>query len=144
MAVLSDENSKAAFTLLEIALLVTLTSEDNGVSQLAAKGLRYLAYLETVGNLSGPIEDDDFLSKRHLVYEQLGDPRVLIVGTCPLSYPPLCLPHDSFQAGSDTKSGYGKRCVYFPTRLRSTLRSGKNAIGVGLICTTLSETQLKT
>lgn len=71
-----------AFVLVEIALLVTLTSEDSAVSHLAAKGLRYLAYLETLpGSPPAPVVDDEQLSKRHLVYEQLGDPRIVIVGT---------------------------------------------------------------
>ncbi|KAJ7724736.1 hypothetical protein DFH07DRAFT_1066990 [Mycena maculata] len=80
-AVQTDEGRAPAFVLVEIALLVTLTSEDNGVAQLAARGLRYLAYLETLpGVPPAPVEDDEQLSKRHLVYEQLGDPRVVIVG----------------------------------------------------------------
>ncbi|KAJ7167823.1 hypothetical protein C8R46DRAFT_1350755 [Mycena filopes] len=80
-AIQADEMRTSAFTLVEIALLVTLTSEDNGVSQLAGKGLRYLAYLENIpGSASAPVVDDEVLSKRHLVYEQLGDPRIPIVG----------------------------------------------------------------
>ncbi|KAJ7034157.1 hypothetical protein C8F04DRAFT_582650 [Mycena alexandri] len=80
-AIQTDEKRTSAFALVEIALLVTLPSEDNSVSQLAAKGLRYLAYLENIPNAaSASIVDDEVLSKRHLVYEQLGDPRVPIVG----------------------------------------------------------------
>ncbi|KAJ6460124.1 hypothetical protein C8R47DRAFT_1161242 [Mycena vitilis] len=80
-AIQIDDALISALVLVEIALLVTLTSEDNGVSQLASKGLRYLAYLEsTPGAMPTPVVDDDVMSKRHLVYEQLGDPRVLIVG----------------------------------------------------------------
>ncbi|KAJ7094350.1 hypothetical protein C8R44DRAFT_384405 [Mycena epipterygia] len=80
-AVRLDEGRTPAFVLVEIALLVTLTSEESSISQLAAKGLRYIAYLESVpGAPPPPIADDDTLSKRHLVYEQLGDPRVIIVG----------------------------------------------------------------
>ncbi|KAF7352222.1 hypothetical protein MVEN_01185600 [Mycena venus] len=80
-AIQNDEHRTSALALVELALLVTLASEDNRVSQLAAKGLRYLAYLEGVpGASSAPVVDDDMASKRHLVYEQMGDPRVLIVG----------------------------------------------------------------
>ncbi|KAJ6560168.1 hypothetical protein B0H19DRAFT_1376000 [Mycena capillaripes] len=79
-ATLGDESRMSSLALVEIALLVTLTSEDNSVSQLAAKGLRYLAYMESVPGASSLPADDDVMSKRHLVYEQLGDPRVLIVG----------------------------------------------------------------
>ncbi|KAJ6540091.1 hypothetical protein B0H10DRAFT_2170598 [Mycena sp. CBHHK59/15] len=77
----NDDGRTPAFVLVEIALLVTLTSEDTNVSYLAAKGLRHLAYLESVpGAPPAPVVDDELRSKRHLVYEQLGDPRVLIVG----------------------------------------------------------------
>ncbi|KAJ7668141.1 hypothetical protein B0H17DRAFT_990194 [Mycena rosella] len=77
----NDEGRCPAFVLAEIALLVTLSSEDSSISFLAAKGLRYIAYLEGVpGAPPAPVVDDELLSKRHLVYEQLGDPRVLIVG----------------------------------------------------------------
>ncbi|KAJ6587786.1 hypothetical protein B0H10DRAFT_2233906 [Mycena sp. CBHHK59/15] len=75
----NDDGRTPAFVLVEIALLVTLTSEDTNVSYLAAKGLRHLAYLESVpGAPPAPVVDDELRSKRHLVYEQLGDPRVLI------------------------------------------------------------------
>ncbi|KAJ7181585.1 hypothetical protein C8R43DRAFT_1229418 [Mycena crocata] len=80
-SVCTDEARTPAFVLAEIALLVTLTSEDSDISYLAARGLRYLAYLESVpGAPPAPVADDEQLSKRHLVYEQLGDPRVVIVG----------------------------------------------------------------
>ncbi|KAJ7458402.1 hypothetical protein B0H11DRAFT_187286 [Mycena galericulata] len=80
-AIRNDPARMPAFVLVEIALLVTLTSEDSAVSHLAAKGLRYLAYLETLpGAPPAPVVDDEQLSKRHLVYEQLGDPRIVIVG----------------------------------------------------------------
>ncbi|KAJ6532260.1 hypothetical protein DFH09DRAFT_1370329 [Mycena vulgaris] len=76
-----DEGRAPAFVLAEIALLVTLTSEDSAISYIAARCLRYLAYLEGVpGAPPAPVVDDELLSKRHLVYEQLGDPRVIIVG----------------------------------------------------------------
>ncbi|CAK5277391.1 unnamed protein product [Mycena citricolor] len=79
--VLMNEARTPAFILVEISLLVTLTSEDSSVSQLAAKALRHLAYLETLpGAPPTSISDDELLSKRHLVYQQLGDPRVIIVG----------------------------------------------------------------
>lgn len=90
--------------LVEIALLVTLTSEDNAVSLLAAKGLRYLAYLERLpGAAPAPLDDDEMLSKRHLVYEQLGDPRVPIVGTSS-SPRSLCAPY-----AVSGRVGYQKR-----------------------------------
>lgn len=76
-----DAARSPALVLAEIALLVTLTSEDSTVSFLASKGLRHIAYLEGVpGAPPPPVVDDELLSKRHLVYEQLGDPRVVIVG----------------------------------------------------------------
>ncbi|KAJ7620066.1 hypothetical protein FB45DRAFT_146957 [Roridomyces roridus] len=80
-AIQTDPDRVAAFVLVEIALLVTLTSEDSQISQLAARGLRYIAYLENLpGAPAALIADDEQLSQRHIVYEQLGDPRVMIVG----------------------------------------------------------------
>ncbi|KAF8207849.1 hypothetical protein K438DRAFT_2013261 [Mycena galopus ATCC 62051] len=80
-AIQTDENLTSSLALVELALLITLASEANNVSQLAARGLRYVAYLESLpGALAPPVVDDDLASKRHLVYEQLGDPRVVVVG----------------------------------------------------------------
>lgn len=69
-----------AFALAEIAFLVSLTSADKGVSQLAAQGLRCIAQAECQG---GPVNSgvpEEERSKRHAVYEQLGDPNVVVVG----------------------------------------------------------------
>ncbi|KAJ7265356.1 hypothetical protein B0H12DRAFT_1201035 [Mycena haematopus] len=77
----NDQNLVSSLALVELALLVTLASEANNVSQLAARGLRYVAYIESLpGASAAPVGDDDMVSKRHLVYEQLGDPRVVFVG----------------------------------------------------------------
>ncbi|CAA7259350.1 unnamed protein product [Cyclocybe aegerita] len=76
-----DPRRIPAFGLAEIAFLVALTSADNGISQLAAKGLRLLAYAER--QQSAPINmtiTDEERSKRNPVYEQLGDPRITVVG----------------------------------------------------------------
>jgi hypothetical protein len=78
-AVQNDEVRSPALVLAEIALLVALSSEDSAISNVAAKGLRCIAFLEGLPG-GPPVVDDDLLSKRHLVYEQLGDPRVVIVG----------------------------------------------------------------
>ncbi|THV03328.1 hypothetical protein K435DRAFT_835905 [Dendrothele bispora CBS 962.96] len=70
-----------AFLLTEIALLVTLPSADNGISHLAAQGLRLLAHLE---NQSGapvnPTVSEDDQPKRYPVYDRLGDPKIIVVG----------------------------------------------------------------
>ncbi|KAJ7821199.1 hypothetical protein B0H14DRAFT_2831907 [Mycena olivaceomarginata] len=80
-AIQNDPNLKSSLLLVELSLLVTIASEDNNVSQMAARSLRYLAFLESApGAEAAPVADDDLVSKRHLVYEQMGDPRVLIVG----------------------------------------------------------------
>ncbi|KAJ3504772.1 hypothetical protein NLJ89_g7765 [Agrocybe chaxingu] len=76
-----DPRRIPAFALAEIAFLVALTSADNGISQLAAKGLRLLAYAER--QQSAPVNvtiTDEERSKRNPVYEQLGDPRITVVG----------------------------------------------------------------
>jgi neurofibromin 1 len=71
-----------AFALAEIAFVVSLTSADSGVSQSASKGLRILA--ETDRQQGAPLPalgDQDDRKSRNAVYEQLGDPNVMIVGT---------------------------------------------------------------
>jgi neurofibromin 1 len=71
-----------AFALAEIAFVVSLTSADSGVSQSASKGLRVLA--ETDRQPGAPLlpsGDQDDRKSRNVVYEQLGDPNVMIVGT---------------------------------------------------------------
>ncbi|KAF7302288.1 Ras-GAP domain-containing protein [Mycena indigotica] len=80
-AVRNHEDRAPALALVEISLLVTLTTESMPIAQMAAKGLRTLAKLEARPDAPPPpVLDDDLISKRHLVYEQLGDPRVVVVG----------------------------------------------------------------
>ena len=64
----------------EVAFLVTLTSSDTPVSTIAAKGLREIAIAECLPNPRRPFEESDEAAKRYPLYEQLGDPSVLIVG----------------------------------------------------------------
>jgi neurofibromin 1 len=72
-----------AFALAEVAFLVSLTSADSGVSQSAAKGLRLLAQMERQpGAPVNPSGNEEDRSKRYPIYEQLGDPKVMIVGEC--------------------------------------------------------------
>ncbi|KAF9226729.1 hypothetical protein BS17DRAFT_500836 [Gyrodon lividus] len=70
-----------AFALSEISFLVSLTSVNSDVSQLAAQGLRLIAQAErhpdAPANM-GLTEEEK--SKRNPIYEQLGDPSVVIVG----------------------------------------------------------------
>ncbi|KAI6003613.1 hypothetical protein EDD15DRAFT_2567619 [Pisolithus albus] len=70
-----------AFALTEIAFLVSLTSANSEVSQLAAQGLRSIAQAER--HPKAPINTgltEEERSKRNPIYEQLGDPGVVIVG----------------------------------------------------------------
>ncbi|KAF8165773.1 hypothetical protein B0H34DRAFT_794124 [Crassisporium funariophilum] len=80
-AVQCDPRRVPAFVLSEISFLVALTSADNSISQLAAKGLRMLSHAERQPNapVNHTITDED-RSKRNPIYEQLGDPRVTVVG----------------------------------------------------------------
>lgn len=69
------------FILAEIGFLVSLTSADSHVSHLAAKGLRLLSHAERQPD--APVNKavtDEVRSKRNPIYEQLGDPKVMIVG----------------------------------------------------------------
>ncbi|KAG5638079.1 hypothetical protein H0H81_001929 [Sphagnurus paluster] len=80
-AIQRDPARVPAFVLAEIAFLVALTSADSNVSQLAAKGLRFLANAERQRGapVNQAISDED-RSKRNPIYEQLGDPKVMVVG----------------------------------------------------------------
>ena len=64
----------------EVAFLVALTSADTVVSMIAAKGLREIAIAECLPNPQRPFEESDEAAKRYPLYEQLGDPSVLVVG----------------------------------------------------------------
>jgi len=67
--------------MTEIAFLVSLTSVSSDVSQLAAQGLRLIAQAER--HPGAPVNHgltEEERSKRNPIYEQLGDPRVVIVG----------------------------------------------------------------
>lgn len=70
-----------AMALAELAFLVSLTSADNTVSIMAAKGLRAIAMVER--GPGAPYNHDlpeDERIKRYPVYDQLGDPKVMAVG----------------------------------------------------------------
>ncbi|KIJ20411.1 hypothetical protein PAXINDRAFT_166473 [Paxillus involutus ATCC 200175] len=70
-----------AFALSEISFLVSLTSVNSDVSQLAAQGLRLIAQAER--HPDAPVNmglTEEERSKRNPIYEQLGDPSVVIVG----------------------------------------------------------------
>lgn len=65
----------------EISFLVALTSADNSISQLAAKGLRLVSHAERQpGAPLNPTVSEDDRSKKYPIYEQLGDPRITVVG----------------------------------------------------------------
>ncbi|KAF4620069.1 hypothetical protein D9613_004830 [Agrocybe pediades] len=76
-----DPNRIPALALAEIAFLVELTSADNDISHLAAKGLRLIAHAERQENapVNACITEED-RSKRNPIYEQLGDPGITIAG----------------------------------------------------------------
>jgi hypothetical protein len=74
-----------AFALAEIAFVVSLTSADSGVSQAAAKGLRILAQTDSLTREKVSPGSDNDRESRNSIYEQLGDPNVVVVGTCRLS-----------------------------------------------------------
>ncbi|KAF8076811.1 hypothetical protein FPV67DRAFT_1605221 [Lyophyllum atratum] len=77
----TDPARVSAFALAEIAFLVALTSADIKVSNLAAKGLRFLANAERQPGapVNHTVSDED-RSKRNPIYEQLGDPKIMLVG----------------------------------------------------------------
>jgi hypothetical protein len=68
------------FAMAEIGLLITLTSADNEVTKLAAHGLRMIAHAERQHEGTENARSGEDTSKRNLIYEQLGDPNVTIIG----------------------------------------------------------------
>jgi len=76
-----DPRRIPGFALSEVAFLVALTSADNNMSQLAAKGLRLLSHVERQSDAPvNPSITESDRSKRNPIYEQLGDPRVTVAG----------------------------------------------------------------
>ncbi|KAF8806096.1 hypothetical protein BYT27DRAFT_7141632 [Phlegmacium glaucopus] len=76
-----DPGRTPAFVLTEISFLVALASADNTISQLAGKGLRLICHAEHQPDAPpNPIITDEDRSQRNPIYEQLGDPRVAVVG----------------------------------------------------------------
>ncbi|KAF8872759.1 hypothetical protein BD779DRAFT_1679537 [Infundibulicybe gibba] len=76
-----DVGRLPAFALAEIAFIISLTSADNNVSKLAAQGLRLLSHAERQpGAPMNPTVSDEDRSKRNPIYEQLGDPKIMVVG----------------------------------------------------------------
>ncbi|KAF9527976.1 hypothetical protein CPB83DRAFT_363170 [Crepidotus variabilis] len=76
-----DSGRLPAFLLSEVSFLVALSSSRNDISQLAARGLRMISLAERMADapVAHYISDDD-RSKRNLIYEQLGDPRITVSG----------------------------------------------------------------
>lgn len=80
-----DPDRVSAFVMAEIAFTVTLTSSNSAVSQMAARGLRNLATIQRQPDAPQIdfITPEDY-AKRARVHEQLGDPKVTVVGECTL------------------------------------------------------------
>ena len=68
--------------VVESAFLVSLTSSDTWVSQMAARGLNEIVLAEQLVESEGDDVDkpEDDKSRRCPVYSQLGDNRALAVG----------------------------------------------------------------
>lgn len=70
-----------SFAIAEIAFLVSLTSADANVTLTAAHCLRLLAQAETSPDV--PVTksmSEEERVKRYPIYEQLGDPRIMVIG----------------------------------------------------------------
>jgi hypothetical protein len=77
----SDPSRTPAFVVMEISFLVALTSSNNTISQLAAKGLRLIIHAENQPDAPpNPTITDEDRAQRNPIYEQLGDPRVTVIG----------------------------------------------------------------
>ncbi len=60
---------------------MSVTSADNDISQMAAQGLRLISFAERqVDAPENPLMSSEEQSKRIPVYEQLGDPKIMVHG----------------------------------------------------------------
>jgi hypothetical protein len=67
--------------MMEISFLVALASSNNTMSQLAGKGLRLISHAEHQPDAPpNPTITDEDRAQRNPIYEQLGDPRVTVIG----------------------------------------------------------------
>lgn len=74
-------NRASVFALTEIAFLVCLCSADGVVSLTACNCLRLLTQVERNPDAPPYAEgNEEEAMKRHPVYEQLGDPKVSMIG----------------------------------------------------------------
>jgi neurofibromin 1 len=81
-----DPDRTPAFVVMEISFLVALASSNNTISQLAAKGLRLISHAERHPDAPpNPIISDDDRAQRNPIYEQLGDPRITVIGRFTIS-----------------------------------------------------------
>jgi hypothetical protein len=70
-----------AFAIAEIAFMVTLTSAERTASAIAAQCLRLIAGAERQkGSVPTHLITEEEKAKRYPVYEQLGDPKALVLG----------------------------------------------------------------
>jgi hypothetical protein len=70
-----------AFTIAEIILLISLTSVNSKVCAAAAQALRKLALAErNTGAIRHTAHGEDESVRRLQAYEQLGDPRCILMG----------------------------------------------------------------
>ena len=81
-AVQLSETRLPALALLELASAVSLTSADAGVSRLAAHNLRVIAIAERRPDVPSSAKGDDERVKRFTIYDQIGDPKTIITGSC--------------------------------------------------------------
>ena len=101
---------------------MSLTSADSGVSQAAAKGLRILA--ETDRQPGAPVssgEDREDRLNRNSVYEQLGDPNVMIVGMFRSFVPALNISNTSIRT-CGTPETHQKACSIYRTAICNSRR----------------------
>ena len=65
--------------MVEIAFIISLTSAESTISQLSAKGLRLIAYLERQPSFPKTTSPD--VQHRLAIYDRLGDPKIMVIGT---------------------------------------------------------------
>ncbi|KAK2465915.1 hypothetical protein APHAL10511_001556 [Amanita phalloides] len=74
----NDPARLSAFGMVEIAFIISLTSVESNISQLSARGLRLIAYLERQPGF--PRLDSPDMCHRLSIYDRLGDPKIMVIG----------------------------------------------------------------
>lgn len=112
--------------------MVTLTSAERTTSATAAQCLRLIAGAERQkGNAPAHLISEEEKARRYPVYEQLGDPKAMVLGERCLFAPGFIMLTALKQVALLTRNEFVSSCGYWLSRRPRISLSGRNAIGGG-------------